>query len=160
MHDNMRIMLMHGKLKTAQQAINKYADVINKLKKEVNDFDQDKYFMYRFDNIVMPVQNPFNANLIMNEVYKRVHSGDTDLLHFIIKNDAVSLIRVYYDYKKLKNEDTHYLYKLQEENKQRQKLLSDDSFRIYLANNYDFSTPDKIYDIEALYKKYKQDSNK
>lgn len=160
MHDNMRIMLMHGKLKTAQQAINKYADVINKLKKEVNDFDQDKYFMYRFDNIVMPVQNPFNANLIMNEVYKRVHSGDTDLLHFIMKNDAVSLIRVYYDYKKLKNEDTHYLYKLQEENKQRQKLLSDDSFRIYLANNYDFSTPDKIYDIEALYKKYKQDSNK
>ena len=72
----------------------------------------------------------------------------------------MSLIRVYYDYKKLKNEDTHYLYKLQEENKQRQKLLSDDSFRIYLANNYDFSTPDKIYDIEALYKKYKQDSNK
>lgn len=157
MHDNMRIMLMHGKLENAKKAINKYFEVITKLKNEVNNFNPDDYFMYRLDNIVLPTQNPFNANLIMNEIYKRVHNGDMDLLHFIMENDGLSLIKVYYNYKKAKNEDTKYLSKLQEKYKQRLKFLSDDNFRSYLSTHYDFSTPNKIYDIEKIYKKYQQD---
>lgn len=157
MHDNMRMMLMRADYKTAKKAINEYAELIEKLKKDVNNFNENDYFMYRLDNIVMPIQNPFNANLIMNEVYKRVHDGNLDLLHYIMANDGLSLIDVYYNYKKSKNEDTDYLYELQKKDKQRSKLLSDDGFNSYLSNNYDFSTPDKIYDIEAIYKKYKNE---
>lgn len=158
MHDNMRAMLMHADFETAKKAINQYADLIVKLKNDVNNFDENKYFMSRLDNLILPIQNPFNSNLIMNEVYKRVHNGDTELLHYIMMHEYNNVASTYYTFKKKKGEDTKYLFELNKKSKQIEQLLHDDGFRSYLSQNYDFSTPNKIYDLKALYAEYKNKS--
>lgn len=155
MHDNMRAMLMHADFETAKKAINQYADLIVKLKNDVNNFDENKYFMSRLDNLILPIQNPFNSNLIMNEVYKRVHNGDTALLHYIMMHEYNNVASTYYNFKKKKGEDTKHLFELNKKSKQIGQLLQDDGFRSYLSQNYDFSTPNKIYDLKALYAEYK-----
>lgn len=155
-HDDMRAMLMHADFKAAKKAINQYADLIIKLRNDVNNFDENKYFMSMLDNVILPIQNPFNSNLIMNEVYKRVHKGDTELLRYIIMHEYNNVASTYYNFKKKKGEDTKYLLELNKKSKQINQLLQDDDFRSYLSRNYDFSTLNKVYDLKALYAEYKK----
>lgn len=155
MHQNMITAILHGNYQNAKNAINEYLKVIRNLKKQVDKFDATSYFLYRLDNVVLPIQNPFNANPIMNEIYKRVHNGDNKLLNYIMNRDGESLIRVYYDYKKENNEPVDYLYKLQDDFKNKTlKMLKDDKFRSYLSQNYDFITPDKQYNISEIYRDF------
>lgn len=156
MHEKMRALLLHGEYETAKKAVDEYFNVISSLKKQVDEFNERDYFLYRLNQIAIPIQKMNNPskekNEILDEISQRVNAGDDDLLYFIMHRDGADLIRVYKAYKKKHNEDTTKLdkYITNPQNATFAEMLSDKGFIKFLSEH---SNKDSI-NLNELYKLY------
>lgn len=156
MHEKMRALLLHGEYETAKKAVDEYFNVISSLKKQVDEFNERDYFLYRLNQIAIPIQKMNNPskekNEILDEISQRVNAGDDDLLYFIMHRDGADLIRVYKAYKKKHNEDTTKLdkYITNPKNATFAEMLSDKGFIKFLSEH---SNKDSI-NLNELYKLY------
>ena len=159
MHEKMRALLLHGEYETAKKAVDEYFNVISSLKKQVDEFNERDYFLYRLNQIAIPIQKMNNPskekNEILDEISQRVNAGDDDLLYFIMHRDGADLIRVYKAYKKKHNEDTTKLdkYITNPKNATFAEMLSDKGFIKFLSEH---SNKDSI-NLNELYKLYLKD---
>ena len=156
MHEKMRALLLHGEYETAKKAVDEYFNVISSLKKQVDEFNERDYFLYRLNEIAIPIQKMNNPSKekdeILDEISQRVNAGDDELLYFIMHRDGADLIRVYKAYKKKHNEDTTKLdkYITNPQNVTFAEMLSDKGFIKFLSEH---ANEDNI-NINELYKLY------
>lgn len=156
MHEKMRALLLHGEYETAKKAVDEYFNVISSLKKQVDEFNERDYFLYRLNEIAIPIQKMNNPSKekdeILDEISQRVNAGDDELLYFIMHRDGADLIRVYKAYKKKHNEDTTKLdkYITNPQNVTFAEMLSDEGFIKFLSEH---ANEDNI-NINELYKLY------
>ena len=156
MHEKMRALLLHGEYETAKKAVDEYFNVISSLKKQVDEFNERDYFLYRLNEIAIPIQKMNNPSKekdeILDEISQRVNAGDDELLYFIMHRDGADLIRVYKAYKKKHNEDTTKLdkYITNPKNATFAEMLSDKGFIKFLSEH---SNKDSI-NLNELYKLY------
>lgn len=156
MHEKMRALLLHGEYETAKKAVDEYFNVISSLKKQVDEFNERDYFLYRLNEIAIPIQKMNNPSKekdeILDEISQRVTAGDDELLYFIMHRDGADLIRVYKAYKKKHNEDTTKLdkYIANPQNVTFAEMLSDKGFIKFLSEH---ANEDNI-NVNELYKLY------
>lgn len=117
LHDDAIQKIEYLDLSAAKEAINKYAKLINELRDEVNNFEEDSFNQEDYDkNLIKDIKNQtYMMNLSSNkhvetevdELINRIKNGDIDCRDYLITHNAnLDFLATYRDYKKDRGEDT------------------------------------------------------
>jgi transcriptional regulator with XRE-family HTH domain len=155
LHQKMRALLLHGSEKAAKKALNEYIDLMLRLRDAVNSFNEHDFLLDRYKNYAANVQNPFGADLVINELSKEIEGGNNDLLSYVMhRGEDASLAKSYYQYKKERGESTKQLDELIKKNKQIKPFFKDQGFIKYFLSHSDSGKTKTYSEVLRLHEKY------